>query len=178
MGEDDARALAEQLLAATLPRRWKHVEAVAAEASRLCDELEVDRYAVVSAAWLHDIGYAPTVVNTGFHPLDGARHLRTHGWDDLICRLVAHHTDAAAQGDVQGLGVELRSEFPEVDGLERDVLWAADATTGPDGERLTLDERIREITSRYGEDHPVAQAMIASTDALRGAIARVGAAGG
>jgi hypothetical protein len=32
----------------------------------------------VAAAWLHDIGYAPAIAEsgTGFHPLDGARYLR------------------------------------------------------------------------------------------------------
>ncbi len=31
---------------------------------------------LVAAAYLHDIGYAPELAITGFHPLDGARHLR------------------------------------------------------------------------------------------------------
>ena len=31
---------------------------------------------MTAAAWLHDIGYAPAVDDTGFHPLDGARYLR------------------------------------------------------------------------------------------------------
>lgn len=176
MGEYEARVLAERLLGVALPRRWRHVQAVADDAGRLCDELEVDRDLVVSAAWLHDIGYAPSVADTGFHPLDGARYLRSHNWDDTICRLVAHHTDAAEQAAAQGFGDELRAEFADVDGLASDVLWAADATTGPDGERLTLDQRIREISERYGADHPVTAAMIASGDAIRAAIARVGAA--
>ena len=30
---------------------------------------------LVSAARLHDIGYAPDVMATGFHPLDGVRYL-------------------------------------------------------------------------------------------------------
>ena len=34
---------------------------------------------LVAAAWLHDIGYAPELVETGFHPLDGARYLRREG---------------------------------------------------------------------------------------------------
>ena len=28
------------------------------------------------AAWLHDVGYAPSLVETGLHALDGARFLR------------------------------------------------------------------------------------------------------
>jgi len=30
---------------------------------------------LVAAALLHDIGYAPDLVDTGFHPIDGARYL-------------------------------------------------------------------------------------------------------
>jgi len=47
---------------------------------------------LVAAAWLHDIGYAPRLRDSGFHPLDGARHLRAIGWPPAICNLVAHHS--------------------------------------------------------------------------------------
>jgi hypothetical protein len=30
-----------------------------------------DRPVLIAAAWLHDIGYAPGLPETGFHPLDG-----------------------------------------------------------------------------------------------------------
>ncbi|MCW2597029.1 MAG: metal dependent phosphohydrolase [Jatrophihabitans sp.] len=149
---------------------------MAAEATRLCDCLGIDPGLVLSAAWLHDIGYAPTVADTGFHPLDGARYLRAHHWDDEVCRLVAHHTDAVHQAPTEDVGDQLASDFAEVDGSGRDVLWTADATTGPNGERLTLDERIAEISERYGRDHPVTLCMIGSRDVLAAAIDRVGAA--
>jgi putative nucleotidyltransferase with HDIG domain len=109
--EDEARGTAEQLLGAVLPQRWRHVQEVAPEAGRLCDGLHVDRRVVVCAAWLHDVGYARALAPTGFHPLDGARYLRSHGWDDAICRLVAHHTDAASQATARGGGDQLREEF-------------------------------------------------------------------
>jgi putative nucleotidyltransferase with HDIG domain len=177
MGEDDARELAKRLLASELAQRWRHVEAVAAEATRLCTALDVDERVVVAAAWLHDIGYAAEVTDTGFHPLDGARYLRSRGWDDMVCQLVAHHTDAMTQAADEGLAAALAAEFDEVGGLARDVLWAADATTGPNGERFTLDERLAEVGHRYGADHPVTRRMSASRLALADAIARVGAAG-
>ncbi|WP_323098242.1 hypothetical protein [Intrasporangium sp. YIM S08009] len=34
---------------------------------------------VAAAAWLHDVGYAPSVAQTEFHPLDGARFLQKYG---------------------------------------------------------------------------------------------------
>lgn len=176
MSEAEARALAATLLAEDLPQRWRHVQGVATETGRLCGAVGLDRALVVSAAWLHDIGYVSAIAETGFHPLDGARYLRAQGWNEIICRLVAHHTSAASQAGADGLAEQLRSEFAEVDGLPRDVLWTADATTGPDGERLTLDERIAEIGDRYGAKHQVARRMIASRESLQAAIDRVTAA--
>jgi hypothetical protein len=176
MGQQQARALAEQLLAADLPQRWAHVQAVAAEAVRLCSALDVDPSAVVPAAWLHDLGYAPDLYDTGFHPLDAARYLAAHGWDATVCGLVAHHTDAVTQADRLGLGDQLRAEHRDIAGLERDVLWTADATTGPTGERMTLVERVGEIRARYGPDNFVTLCMIASQPALAAAAARVTAA--
>jgi putative nucleotidyltransferase with HDIG domain len=171
VAEADGRELAERHLAAALPRRWRHVQAVAAEAERLCDIVHIDAAVVVTAAWLHDLGYAPTVADTGFHPLDGARHLRAHGWNDDVCRLVAHHTDAARHAPPD-VAAQLRAEFPELPGLAQDLLWTADVTTGPDGEHVTLEERIAEITARYGPEHDVSRHMIASKDALGAAVAR------
>lgn len=63
-----ARRLAEHYL----PSRWQHVHAVAAEATRLAGAGGLNQTILVSAAWLHDIGYPPRLVDTGFHPLDAA----------------------------------------------------------------------------------------------------------
>ena len=40
---------------------------------------------LVASAWLHDIGYAAGLQETGFHPVDGARHLRSAGWPPPLC---------------------------------------------------------------------------------------------
>ena len=56
----------------------------------LAPVLGADADLLEAAAWLHDIGYAPSLVATGFHPLDGARYLRdTQHADAMLCRLVA-----------------------------------------------------------------------------------------
>lgn len=178
MTNSDARALAEHYLAGVLPQRWQHVQAVAAEVLRLSQLMDLDGDAVVAAGWLHDLGYAPELLEIGFHPLDAARYLRANGWDERVCALVAHHTDAATQADRLALGTQLRVEFVNVEGLERDVLWTADATTGPAGQRFTLSERIVEIAARYGSDNFVTECMIASRPALQAAIDRIARATG
>ena len=149
-----AEDLAESMLAASLPRRWRHVRSVArrarwvAKALALPDEL-------VAAAWLHDIGYAPELVVTGFHPLDGARYLRRNGIDDQIVSLVAYHSCAEIEADVRGLSAELASEFSPADSSLTDALLYCDMTTGPDGNYVRPADRLVEIRGRYGPDHDV-----------------------
>jgi HD superfamily phosphodiesterase len=46
-------------MAEQLPRRWGHVQAVAAKAESLRPAAGDEADLLVMAAWLHDIGYAP-----------------------------------------------------------------------------------------------------------------------
>jgi putative nucleotidyltransferase with HDIG domain len=81
----DARALARGWLE-DLGNRWHHTEAVAARAEMLAHAVErEDRELLVVAAWLHDLGYAPGLVSTGFHPVDGARFLEAQGYPVRLC---------------------------------------------------------------------------------------------
>jgi len=86
-----AQQLARALLQQPLPRRWAHVQGVAARARSLAPVLGADAELLEAAAWLHDIGYAPDLATTGLHQLDGARYLRdAQHADSMLCRLVAH----------------------------------------------------------------------------------------
>src|SRR6516165_7980111 len=71
-----AEGLARPLLADALPRRWSHVQGVAARARTLRPSPGPDAGLLEAAAWLHDIGYLPDLAATGLHGLDGARYLR------------------------------------------------------------------------------------------------------
>src|SRR6266566_5294921 len=169
-----ARDLAQSLLEDQLPRRWAHTQGVAAEAEGLAGMLGDDADLLVAAAWLHDIGYSPTLIDTGFHPLDGARYLRdVQHADERLCRLVAHHSCAAIEANERGLGGELAREFPvEREGLVQALLYC-DMTTGPDGRRVTFDERLDEVVTRYGEEDPVSRSMWIAAPRIRRAITEV-----
>lgn len=150
----EAAALAERFVA-PLGRRWAHVQSVARRAGELAVAVpQAERDLLVAAAWLHDIGYAPDIARSRFHPLDGARYLRDHGWPAQVVALVAHHSGARFEARERGLTQQL-AEFPFEDSASLDALASADLTTGPAGETLTYDERIAEILSRYPEDDPV-----------------------
>lgn len=151
---DEAAELAEKMLAETLPRRWRHVRSVARRAKWVGKELSLPDD-LVAAAWLHDIGYVPELVETGFHPLDGARFLRRESVDGQVVSLVAYHSCAQIEAEVRGLGAELAAEFSPADPSLTDALLYCDMTTGPDGDYVRPADRLVEIRGRYGPDHEV-----------------------
>ena len=151
---DVPQEVAAAKLAAALPRRWRHVRSVARRARWVAEKLSLSDD-LVAAAWLHDIGYAPELVETGFHPLDGARYLRRAGIDGQVVSLVAYHSCAQIEADVRGLGAVLASEFTPGDPLLTDALLYCDMTTGPDGDYVRPADRLVEIRGRYGPDHEV-----------------------
>jgi hypothetical protein len=114
---------------------------------------------LVAAAWLHDIGYAPDLHDTGFHPIDGGRFLRRLGADDRLVCLVAHHSCAVYEARVRGLEAVLLAEFPQEASVTYDALVFCDLTTGPAGQPVTYMERMKEIRERYGPDHEVSRAL-------------------
>ena len=156
---DVARELAESELAEVLPRRWQHVRAVAAQAERLAAIPGVAGQVLVAAAWLHDIGYAPGLHDTGFHPIDGGRFLRKLGADDRLACLVAHHSCAVYEARVRGLEDVLLAEFPQETSVTYDALVFCDLTTGPAGQPVTYMDRMKEIRDRYGPGHEVTRAL-------------------
>lgn len=175
-GMDDvvgwARNLAEARMAESLAKRWRHVQAVAAKAEKLRPALGAEADVMIASAWLHDVGYAPEVIDTGFHPIDGARYLRMLGTAPRICCLVANHSGAVLEAELRDLSAE-QSEFPDETSLVRDALWFCDMTTSPVGEPVTFDERLAELIERYGPDHIVPRAISASGPEIGSAIARI-----
>jgi putative nucleotidyltransferase with HDIG domain len=107
--------LARSLLAGALPRRWAHVQGVAAKAERAAASLTLSGEALVAAAWLHDVGYAPDAIDTGFHPLDGARYLAGLGAPERVVNLVARHSYAMLEAELRGVGHRL-AVFPDEGG--------------------------------------------------------------
>jgi HD domain len=173
---EQGETIARELLASPLPRRWAHTQGVAARALSISPILGDDADLLTAAAWLHDIGYAPDLAQagTGFHPLDGARHLRdSTGAPDIVSRLVAHHSCALAGAAEMGLAEVLESEFPSPPASLADALTYCDMTTSPDGMPVAVSVRLAEIRARYGPGHEVTRAITNSADSLTAAVIRV-----
>jgi putative nucleotidyltransferase with HDIG domain len=149
----DARDIARVVLG-DLPDRWQHTVGVARRAEEVATTVPAeDREDLVAAAWLHDIGYAEELVDTGFHPLDGARFLDRHLWPPRVSALVAHHSGAAFVADARGLSAELGA-YPREESAVADALTYADQTVGPDGCGVALERRMADMLRRRGPDSP------------------------
>ena len=167
-----AQALTLHVLARDSTRA-DHSAGVANRALALSPTLPAaDRDHLVAAAWRHDIGYAAELRNTGFHPLDGARHLRDQDWPVRVCDLVAHHSGARFVAAVTGLLDQL-NQFSFVEDAVSDALTVADQTTGPHGEVVSLDQRLLEKIHRHGPDSPTVRARPQRDLYLRAAADRV-----
>jgi hypothetical protein len=93
------------------PATGRHVQGVTARARGLAPVLGTDADPLEASAWLHDIGYAPGLVVTGLHTLDGTRYLRNaqHA-DTILCRQVAHYSCAIMEAEEHGLADVLARE--------------------------------------------------------------------
>ena len=169
-----AEHLAQSLLQESLPRRWAHVQGVAARVRSLAPVLDPDAGLLEAAAWLHDIGYAPALAVTGLHALDGARYLRdAQHADAMLCRLVAHHSYAVIEADERGLADVLRLEFEPAPYALSSVLTYCDMTTSPDGELVPVERRLAEIHHRYGSGHLVSRSIQRATPMILRAVEQV-----
>jgi hypothetical protein len=169
-----AQDLARTLLADDLPRRWAHVQGVAARARSLAPAVGQDAGLLEAAAWLHDIGYLPELAATGLHGLDGARYLRdVHHAEPLLCRLVAHHSCAVIEAEERGLAHVLTREFAPPPRSLADALTFCDMTTSPDGEHVHVNHRLAEIHDRYGSGHLVSCSIRRATPLILEAVGHV-----
>ena len=169
-----AEPVAQALLQEPLPRRWAHVQGVAARARGLTPVLGADADLLEAAAWLHDIGYAPGLAATGFHPLDGARYLRdAQHAGTLLCRLVAHHSCAIIEAGERGLADVLSSEFDPAPDALASALTCCDMATSPDGQPVPVERRLAEIHDRYGPGHLVSRSTQRATPMILEAVEQV-----
>lgn len=145
--------------------RWSHTLGVVHRAEALASALcPVDQPVLVAAAYIHDVGYAPELVSTGFHPLDGALWLRSEG-QERLARLTAHHSGARFQAVELGLAGDVDT-FDEERSAVADLLTYCDLTTDRDGRQVSFSARLAGIESRYAHDSVVSRGMRAAATPL------------
>jgi HD domain-containing protein len=148
-----ARWLARRLLRG-LPDRMAHSLLAGVQARRVRATVPIaDADLLVSAALVHDIGYAPALRHTGFHPIDGANFLLMLGAPHRLAALVAHHSESHLLAAAHGLLPEL-SRFRREQGPVADALAYADMTAGPHGTPMSVPDRLADIAARHAHEDP------------------------
>ncbi|WP_433196667.1 HD domain-containing protein [Nocardia sp. CA-107356] len=168
-------AAIDELLASLTESRRVHSLAVGRRLESVAHMLpEHLRQDAITAAYLHDVGYGYPV--TGFHPIDGANFLESLGYSPVVCHAVAFHSASVVEADVRGLDLAAFDRFKatNVDALDTvdAFVWWADMTTGPNGELLTVDERLDEILSRYEPGSTVHTAISRAEPLIRTMVQR------
>lgn len=148
------------------------MSAVGRKAEGIALQVGLDAAVLGAAGWLHDIGYAPGLRDTGMHAIDGARHLRRSGWDERIVSIVAHHSRAILEAEERGLSDEL-AEFPRPPAAYEDAMCFCDMTTGPAGATVSARERLEEIEARYGPEDLVTRFIRRARPEIFAAVARI-----
>jgi HD superfamily phosphodiesterase len=161
-----------QELLAPLGNRWLHVQGVVKRAYEIKHLFsEKDWQTLIAAAYLHDIGYAPSLQITGFHPLDGAYYLQKHH-QERLASLVAYHSEAQFEAQLRGLASELAT-FPREHSDVADALTYCDMTTNSIGQPVTLQQRLDDIFHRYSKAHIVSQAIHQAQPSLHDVVRRI-----
>jgi Cof subfamily protein (haloacid dehalogenase superfamily) len=144
--------------------RYKHTLGVVREARWL--ERALSRWnadladKLVISAYLHDIGYGEGLNLTGFHPLDAAVCLLSHGFDETIAAAVMFHTAAFGEAQLRGGSVAetYRNAKPlltENDVFLIDLLTYCDLHSSSQGMPTSIEHRVNDIIDRYSPNETV-----------------------
>lgn len=111
---------------------------------------------------LHDIGYAYPI--TGFHSIDGAQFVaRSPELASFAPHIFWHST---AEWEYRTAGAQIVTNVPKPSAFDHALLWVADFTTGPQGQAMTIDERIADIADRHSPQSTAFRSAAGSFPAL------------
>lgn len=116
---------------------------------------------------------------TGFHPLDGAVHLRELG-EERLAGLVVYHSGVEVEARLRGLADQLAQFDRELSDVA-DALTYCDVTTAPDGSAVAFAERLADVEDRHDANDLVVVALRLArpeiqraVDAIEARLARAG----
>jgi hypothetical protein len=161
--------------------RYHHILGVVRNMEELLPKLDLNeevKKELIQAAFLHDIGYNPELNKNNFHPLDGAIFAQQSGFSKPVIAAILFHSEAyetvkKARTDLLDIYETNKPLLDEQDRLFIDLITYCDVQTSPQGEKISLEERVQDVVNRYGEDHLVSQMMIFCKPKYQNTIERV-----
>jgi hypothetical protein len=133
--------------------RLAHIQRVVANAE-IVESRETFGGRLILAAAYHDIGYAPDLAVTRFHPVDSALIATADGLPPTVVEAVLHHT--GAHGEASRARPDLLIHYPTGCEMMSSYLSRAltfcDLHAGPDGEACTVAQRLADIRHRHAEN--------------------------
>ncbi len=163
----DASKLAQYL--SPKSNRYQHILGVVRLMEDLLPSLQIpDNWKphVIQACYLHDIGYSPKLNQYGFHPLDGAIFASKKGFVKPVVSAILFHSCAYEIAQMEKNQKRLsiyQAHLPLLDEHDRlliDLVTYCDIHTSPTGEKISFQERVKEVIDRYGAHHPVSKMMV------------------
>ena len=171
-----AQDLARTLLADSLPRRWAHVQGVAARARSLTSALGPTPTCSRPPHGCTTSATSPNSPPPACTAWTAPCYLRdVQHAEPMLCRLVAHHSCAVIEAEERGLAHILLNEFDPAPQPLADALTFCDMTTSPDGEHVQVHSRLAEIHDRYGSGHLVSRFISRATPLILEAVGQVNA---
>ena len=135
------------------PNKLKHILTVAElarQSARDINELAIspaiDELVAYCAGLLHDIGCLEELGKTGFHPLDGYRYLLAAGFPSLA-EVALNHSTSREEAALLNLPLPVCEQS-----LICDLVTYWDMRVLPGGELSSYEERVIELSARYGPD--------------------------
>lgn len=161
--------------------RYQHILGVVRCMENLLPRLNVpDEWKphLLQACYLHDIGYSSQLNRYDFHPLDGAIFASAQGFPKPVVAAILFHSCSyemvqETRHDLMEIYEENYDMLDQRDQLFIDLVTYCDLHTSSTGQYFTLDERVKDVVDRYGQDHPVSQMMLANRPNYEVTIERV-----
>ena len=143
---------------AASPARLAHVLTVASHVRETAERLDatgsvcIDVDYAYRAALLHDIGYAPELQETGFHPIDGARYLERRGYPTIAADIICH-SNSPELARLRGL-----PPISVSTSLVAELITYWDVQVAQGGIVMTYADRMSEIRARHSAQSDVCRA--------------------